>query len=223
MPEKFKQLNGDDSLEIIKDYSEIMNKTKTLMELWKDYGPENAPDQAKKELINVMYDWQIGLTDSLKRWVEIGENITIGDLILARINIGIIIENWLKFFLTVYADDFYKEEKTKINNLCFKELIKNFTKIANPKIIHKKLAEFDHFLSDEQLADEIKRREEEIRYFSSLVRWLNIIRERRNAVHAFNYSDIGNADDFLEGVRMLNNFIDFIMARLPEVESSTVF
>ena len=222
MSEKFKKPSEDNLEDIIEYYSKIMNKTKEIMEFWKSYGPENAPTQASKELIKVMYDWQISLTDSLKRWIEIEKSITIGDLILARANIGIIVENWLKFFMTVYADVFYSEKKISINDLCFKDLIKGFTNVTNPKIIHKKLSEFDHYLSKEQLANELKRRKEEVKYFSSIVRWLNIVRNKRNAVHSFNYTDLGSPNDSLEDLRTLDSFIDFIIARLPNLDSPTV-
>ncbi len=76
---------------------DIINLTTKTMNEWKNaYGW--APDSAAKKLDRAMLNWIIELTSCLRIWFEKGESMTEGELILARTNMGSLIESWLKFF-----------------------------------------------------------------------------------------------------------------------------
>jgi len=55
-----------------------------------------------------MLDWMSQLTQCLSIWIDKGLDMTDGELILARTNLGSIVECWLKFFYYVYYDDYQK-------------------------------------------------------------------------------------------------------------------
>ena len=65
--------------------------------IWKDVHGI-APDNAAKKLDIAMLDWQSELTKTLKIWVDKGLDMTVGELILARANLGAVVESWLRFF-----------------------------------------------------------------------------------------------------------------------------
>ena len=48
------------------------------------------------------------LTDTLKIWIDKGSTMTEGELILARTNMGALVESWIKFFYCVYYEDYMK-------------------------------------------------------------------------------------------------------------------
>ena len=97
-----------------------------------------------------MLDWQVSLTDSLEYWISLGDNISTGDLILARINIGILIETWLKIFFTIYSYDYasdesdiirnYKKNKVGIKKLSLNGLIQFFTSKIDPVLFLSKMS-----------------------------------------------------------------------------------
>ncbi len=45
-----------------------------------------------------MLEWQSELTITLKIWIDKGLTMSTGELILARANLGAVVESWLKFF-----------------------------------------------------------------------------------------------------------------------------
>ena len=106
------------------------------------------------------------LTDTLKIWIDKGSTMTEGELILARTNMGALVESWLKFFYCVYYEDYMKNPLTQNkkgktitvepNNMRFEDL-KNFSKGI--------------------LWDDDK---------DPLYVWVDKIQHYRNAVHAFN-------------------------------------
>lgn len=99
MSNRFSVFNSDPDEKSIDDvYSDITKKTRTTLIAWKNY-----IEQEKLQKNKIMLDWQVSLTDSLEYWISLGDNISTGDLILARINIGILIETWLKIFFTIYS------------------------------------------------------------------------------------------------------------------------
>lgn len=55
-----------------------------------------------------MLPWIIELTECLRIWVDKDIMMTDGELILAKTNLGSLIESWLKFFLCVYYEDYLK-------------------------------------------------------------------------------------------------------------------
>ncbi len=57
-----------------------------------------APNSVADKLDNAMLEWQSELTITLKIWIDKGLTMSTGELILARANLGAVVESWLKFF-----------------------------------------------------------------------------------------------------------------------------
>ena len=175
-----------------------------------------------------MLDWQVELTNSLWHWVSLGDGISIGDLILARINIGMLIEAWLKIFFTIYSEDYRndnsrviinnKNEKIEINKLNLDKLIDFFVTKADPKLSHQHCPIPDgslKLLEKVEIASFFQHRKNEIKDYRCFKEWLNKIRDTRNSVHSFAYREIGTYKDFLEDVIKFNTFLDIIIRQLP--------
>lgn len=163
--------------------------------IWKDVHGI-APDNAAKKLDIAMLDWQSELTKTLKIWVDKGLDMTVGELILARANLGAVVESWLRFFYCVFYDDYInqpmKNKKGQIlepeNDMRFEDLKKFSTGIL---------------WDDEKSKDYL---------------WVDSIQKKRNAIHSFTYKDIGTPLDFLLDVDYLCEFVDMILTHLPPVE-----
>ena len=155
-----------------------------------------APDNAAKKLDIAMLDWQSELTKTLKIWIDKGLDMTIGELILARANLGAVVESWLRFFYCVFYDDYInqpmKNKKGQIlepeKDMRFEDLKKFSTGIL---------------WDDEKSKDYL---------------WVDSIQKKRNAIHSFTYKDIGTPLDFLLDVDYLCEFVDMILNHLPPVE-----
>ena len=163
--------------------------------IWKDVHGI-APDNAAKKLDIAMLDWQSELTKTLKIWVDKGLDMTVGELILARANLGAVVESWLRFFYCVFYDDYInqpmKNKKGQIlepeNDMRFEDLKKFSTGIL---------------WDDEKSKDYL---------------WVDSIQKKRNAIHSFTYKDIGTPLDFLLDVDYLCEYVDMILTHLPPVE-----
>ena len=163
--------------------------------IWKDVHGI-APDNAAKKLDIAMLDWQSELTKTLKIWIDKGLDMTVGELILARANLGAVVESWLRFFYCVFYDDYInqpmKNKKGQIlepeNDMRFEDLKKFSTGIL---------------WDDEKSKDYL---------------WVDSIQKKRNAIHSFTYKDIGTPLDFLLDVDYLCEFVDMILTHLPPVE-----
>ena len=163
--------------------------------IWKDVHGI-APDNAAKKLDIAMLDWQSELTKTLKIWVDKSLDMTVGELILARANLGAVVESWLRFFYCVFYDDYInqpmKNKKGQIlepeNDMRFEDLKKFSTGIL---------------WDDEKSKDYL---------------WVDSIQKKRNAIHSFTYKDIGTPLDFLLDVDYLCEFVDMILTHLPPVE-----
>ena len=163
--------------------------------IWKDVHGI-APDNAAKKLDIAMLDWQSELTKTLKIWIDKGLDMTVGELILARANLGAVVESWLRFFYCVFYDDYInqpmKNKKGQIlepeKDMRFEDLKKFSTGIL---------------WDDEKSKDYL---------------WGDSIQKKRNAIHSFTYKDIGTPLDFLLDVDYLCEFVDMILNHLPPVE-----
>ena len=163
--------------------------------IWKDVHGI-APDNAAKKLDIAMLDWQSELTKTLKIWIDKGLDMSVGELILARANLGAVVESWLRFFYCVFYDDYInqpmKNKKGQIlepeKDMRFEDLKKFSTGIL---------------WDDENSKDYL---------------WVDSIQKKRNAIHSFTYKDIGTPLDFLLDVDYLCEFVDMILNHLPPVE-----
>ena len=180
---------------------EIMNKYEKLKQIthhtevvWKN-SRGIAPDSVADKLDEAMLNWITQLTEALSIWIYKDINLTEGELILARTNLGALTECWLKFFFCVYYEDYLK----------------------NPKIDRKN-----------QIIEPNKMSLETLKQFSIGIlwdsnkdpkyKWVDKVQHQRNAIHAFNYRNIGTPREFLDDIEYLYEFVDLLILRLPPIE-----
>lgn len=169
----------------------ICVSTSAIMREWKNaYGW--APDSTANKLDNAMLEWIVELTECLRIWFDKGNFMTNGELILARANMGSLVECWLKFFYCVYYEDYCENPKYDKKG-----------KIVEPnRMIFEALKQFSRGIlwSTNDKWDN----------------WVERIQKQRNAIHAFDFKEIGNNNDFLEDIDLYGEYINLIIKRLPE-------
>lgn len=89
------------------DFDILKIKTKNVVLIWQNVHGITSEEVACK-LDNAMLKWQVELTETLGIWIDKGLAMTEGELILARANLGAVVEVWLKFFYCVYYEDYCK-------------------------------------------------------------------------------------------------------------------
>ncbi|MEK5136380.1 hypothetical protein MKZ18_20660 [Priestia sp. FSL W8-0001] len=119
-----------------------------------------APIEAANLLSKSRLDWQVSLSYSLKRWDILPQHgARDGDLILAWVNLGALVEGTLKLFLSVYFNDYIEDELRQFFNKKIWESIETeefdawVLKIQQRRnIIHafknKDIGDFSEFVSD---------------------------------------------------------------------------
>lgn len=175
------------------DYDILRIQTSNTAIMWKE-SRGIAPDSVADKMDDAMLSWMSELTDTLKIWIDKGISMTDGELILARTNMGALVESWLKFFYCVFYEDYIKNPKTvkgkmvEPNNMKFEDL-KNF--------------------SNGILWDDNK---------SAMYIWVDKIQHYRNAVHAFNFRDIGTPVEFMSDMDEFYKYVDHILNHIPSLE-----
>lgn len=170
----------------------IITKNQTL--IWQDVHGI-APDKVAIKMDDAMLRWLVDLTDCLNIWIKKGQQMTEGELILARTNLGAIVESWLKFFYCIFYEQYLK--KPKLN--------------GKKKIIEP----------DDMTIEKLKTYSTGILWDSKQSAWycwVEKVQKRRNAVHSFKYKDIGTPQDFLNDVEKLYDFVDMLQDHFPPVE-----
>ena len=174
-------------------YDVLKIKTNNTILLWKDvYGIASNASAAK--LYKSMLEWQNELTNTLEIWINKGLDMSVGELILARANLGAVVESWLKFFYCVYYDDYCKNPITYKN------------KMIEPE--NAKFEDLNDFSTGILWSDAN----------SDEFRWIDSVRYKRNAIHSFKYRDIGTPQDFLDDLEHLYEFVDNIISHLPPLQ-----
>jgi hypothetical protein len=140
-----------------------------------------APIEAAGLLSKSRLDWQMSLSSSLRLWLrDPPQKMTDGDLILAWANLGSLAEGSLKLFLSVYSEDYRKEiEKLKADAA------------ANGKKTN--LLETPDTLTLEALKQFFQKHELLTKTDLALV---ELVQQRRNAIHAFKDRPIGTYAEF---------------------------
>lgn len=172
----------------------IIRTTDNTTLIWEKAVQEAIPPRSVAQKIDeAMLDWMRELTKTLRLWTDKGGKMTSGDLILARANLGALVESWLKFFYCAYNEDYQHNPKTnkkgaiEPNDLSF-----DFLKQYSRGILY-------------ELNDDWEK-------------WVESIQRKRNAIHSFNYREIGTSEVFYDDVEKLYEFIELITGRLPPVE-----
>lgn len=176
----------------------IIRDTNNIILLWKEAAQENIPpSSAAQKIDDAMLEWMGELTKTLRLWTDKGSKMTSGELILARANLGAIVESWLKFFYCAYNEDYQKNPKTKT--------VKSKVVTIEPNDLR---------------FDQLKQYSRGILYQlnDAWETWIDSVQIKRNAIHSFNYREIGTSEDYYNDVEKLYDFIQLIDDRLPPVE-----
>ena len=140
---------------------------------------------------------QVSLTETLGIWTDKDE-LTDGEIILAWVNLGALVEGTLKLFLSVYYVDFQNDI----------EGLKSANAYDHKKATHKS----PDVLHLETLRVYVKKKEIiDVSHHS----FIEFVQKRRNAIHAFKVRDIGNRTEFLKAVEAYYDLICDIEMRLP--------
>ena len=153
-----------------------------------------ATDATAKKLDIAMLDWMSSLTDALQIWIEKGYSMSDGELILARTNLGALVESWLKLFYCVFYEDYLRNPKTNKKGIVEPETMK-FEDLKNFSV---------GILWDD------RQNEEYI--------WVAKVQDQRNAIHSFKWREIGTAAELLADIDTFCDFVDNILSHFPPIE-----
>ena len=172
----------------------IIQATNNITVLWEKRVGSTAPQSVVNKIDSAMLNWMRDLTNTLRLWSDKGSFMTDGELILARANLGAVVESWLKFFYCVYNEDYQKSP-----------------------ILNK---EMDVIEPENLSFERLKQYSKDILYNKndSIEIWLDSVQKKRNAIHSFNNRNIGTANDFYDDLETLYDFINQIEIRLPALE-----
>ena len=154
---------------------------------------------AKNAVQKVRFDQLTSLSLTLKKWLQ--QDLTEGELILAWVNLGALLEGTMKAFLTVYFDDFEKDKENhnSSNAIHKKGSLKGTVKqpgklkLEDLIIYFRKQKLFAD--SEEELAEKIKR--------------------NRNAIHAFLDSEVDGTSQFHMALRQYLSMQKRLYEQLP--------
>lgn len=168
--------------------SRIARLTSSMMDFWKhSYGW--APAEASGLLDRSMLEWQASLASSLRQWIN---SVSASDLILAWTNLGALVEGQLKLFLSVY----YTNYKSDV------DAIRKRGKLRGPDVCE--LEDLRRFF--------VKR------VWTASTNWnpyVEMVQRRRNAIHAYQYRNIGTFSEWREALRLHLSFVRAVGGRLP--------
>lgn len=155
-----------------------------------------APDEAATVFERCRLDRQTQLARCLRIWVdESAAEESDGRLVLARANLGALVEGAMQLGLTVFHADYSRSERATRDP---KGVITDA-----PDLMLEKLRIF--------FRDEFWLPKESANWDP----WVQSVQRRRNAVHAFTERDLGTHAEFLADVRTYLTFLAAINDRLP--------
>ncbi len=163
-----------------------------------------APDETIRILKSVNFERILSLMESLN-YYQSKDYLSDGELLIAVTIIGSLVEFWIKFFYTIYIQDYFNSVKEDSRFFdCKKKKIK-----LPDKIKFETLKQF----SRENLLKNNEKFEE----------WINRIQFKRNAIHTFVYREIGGTEELEYDLEMLSLLIEKIYYRLPDIPSEGDF
>lgn len=175
-------------------YDILKIHTRNMSLIWKDIHGI-ATEATAQKLDIAMLDWMSSLTDSLQIWIDKGFLMTDGELILARTNLGALVESWLKLFYCVYYEDYLRNPQTGKNGKIIQPEEMSFETLKNFSV---------GILWDDKLNKE---------YI-----WVNKVQHYRNAIHSFKWREIGTQMKFIDDISVFCDFVDNILNHFPPIE-----
>lgn len=186
------------SIPIASVVDQIEKRNQAIAKFWsKSHGW--APKSAAGLLSKSRLDWQVSLSGSLRHWTNDPIiALTPGDLILAWANLGSLIEGSLKTLLSVYYEDYIVDT---VN-------LKKSGAYHNKKDVPLDpdgltLGPLRKYCQSRKLLDDEG---------DALV---ELVHQRRNAIHAFEDTSIGNSQEFEIAVRRYFSLLMKIDSSLP--------
>jgi hypothetical protein len=176
---------------------QIIYLNERIRSFWQERAGGWAPRKAATMLENSRLDRLVSLSHNLRMWTQpSSEAEDEGRLILAWANLGILVEGTMTWFLCVWEDAYAR----------------------NPMQSRKGYDLDANRLSFEEMT----------RFYRQHIwvagdewdGWTTMVRERRNAVHAFKHRELGTWDDFWQAVVRYNEFIAELDSRVPYPDSS---
>jgi hypothetical protein len=188
----------DDQMPITEVIDRIESLNKGIATFWSK-SDGWAPVAAAGLLGKSRLDWQASLSTSLRLWIRDPANaLSPAELILAWANLGSLIEGSIKTLLSVW----YETYKADIDNL----------KKANAFDHSKQVAHSPDGLGLEKLRVYCKAQGLLGADGDALV---ELVQQRRNAIHAFKDRPIGDGLEFQNTVRAYLALLRTVNARLP--------
>lgn len=175
-------------------YEVLRIQTMNTALIWKDIHGI-ATEATAQKLDIAMLDWMSSLTDSLQIWIDKGYFMTDGELILARTNLGALVESWLKLFYCVFYEDYLRNPKTDRKGAMIEPEDMSFEALKN--------------FSIGKLWDDRQDKE----YL-----WVEKVQHYRNAIHSFKWREIGTPAAFIDDVLIFCDFVDNILSHFPPIE-----
>ncbi|PEZ01342.1 hypothetical protein CN326_21565 [Bacillus sp. AFS018417] len=179
-------------------YSETVDKIVELNEYIQSFWSKAqgwAPIDAANLLSKSRLDWLVSLSYSLYKWENDPEQeAKYGDLILAWSNLGAIVEGSMKFFLSVFYEN-YKIDSNAITQ---------WGQQVDPDgAMFNGLKNF----FEKSVWSDVERQDKND--------WLTMIQGKRNAIHAYRDRQIDNFDFFRKQVKNYLSFLIDLLERVP--------
>ncbi|OOV88125.1 hypothetical protein [Oceanospirillum linum] len=152
-----------------------------------------APPSASELMSKSRLDWQVSLSKVLKNWVS--SHLDDGELILAWSNLGVLLEGTLKLYLSVYLEDYLKDELVPRGKK---------GKVLQADILT--LEQLKTFCKKKALLDQVQ------------IDFVEKIQNRRNAIHAYKNRPLGDTSEWHECLDWYMDLVVEINSRLPYPE-----
>jgi hypothetical protein len=157
-----------------------------------------APIAAADLLSKSRLDWQVSLTKCLACWaMEVPPEESDGRLILAWANLGALVEGTLKWFLSIFYEDYSNDVQA----------IRVKGALREPDIL--KLEPLRNFFKLRVWTEEERTDWDD---------WILHVQQRRNAIHSYANRPIGDWDEFQMDVRIYLLLVKTLNWRVPYPE-----
>lgn len=181
-----------DTSELATVLNQIIDQNKIIRSFWQKRAGGWAPRKAATMLENSRLDRLVSLSHNLRLWDQpCSDAEDEGRLILAWANLGILVEGTMTWFLCVWEDAYARNPMQSrkgydldVNRLSFEEMTR--------------------FYRQHVWVDGERDRWDE---------WLTRVRERRNAVLAFNHRELGTWEEFRQAVVRYQEFVEELDSR----------
>lgn len=159
-----------------------------------------APDEAANLLASSRLDWQVSLSETLGFWTgKANTGLSDGELILAWVNLGALVEGTLKLLFSIYYLDYLRDaDKSRDRSVYDQKKGRPRDPDGLPYNALKMFAVRKTLFKED------------------IIEFLNLVQERRNAIHAFKGRKIGDADEFVDAVDDYLRFLREVSCRLPD-------